>query len=306
MTTFGEIHSNAEGYRNDFSRLNELVVQVAQEKEKGEPLVTWFRLRNRRIAQVLDPMKEEVQSKIKDEKKKITMISQSFYLLKKVTKLIEREQYETGESLINELVERVFDDSVHLTREIDTSKEELKRIEQKLKIERERTSHSINYYESVVKNVERTKELFSNTRTTKDIDIPAFSEAIQRINQQIQQLDIQVPELKSLPETYDKQVIASLHEEIRTVVHAIDSRYPMKLFAKPLKTVRTVIHDVGNDRGRRAFQNRSKEILEGANEAVEIFNSKYWQITGQRWERVGRNQWGYKTVNATHEKIQLI
>lgn len=306
MTTFGEIHGNAEGYRNDFSRLNELVLQVAQEKAKGEPLVAWFRLRNRRIAQVLDPMKEEVQSRIKDEKKKITMIRQSFSTSKKVTSLVEREQFEQAEHILNEVTEELFDDTTHLKRDIDASKEEINRMERQLKTERGKASATITDYHVVIKNVEQTKELFSSTRTTKEIDISAFHDAIQRINHHIERLDIDVPELKGLPETYDKQVTASLHEEIRTVIQAIDSRYTMKLFAKPLKTVRTVIHDVGNDRGRKAFQNRSKEILEGVNEALEIFNTKYWQITGQRWERVGRNQWGYKAVKATHPKIPLI
>ncbi|EGO2601778.1 hypothetical protein AACB35_02005 [Enterococcus faecalis] len=306
MTTFGEIHSNAEGYKNDFNELNKLVLRVAEEKAKGEPLVTWFRLRNRRIAQVLDPMKEEVESKSKYEKRRVAAISKSFFLLKKAFNFIEAEQFEKAEKLINEVSEELLDETIYLPKNVDSAKEEVNRIERNLKNERDKATAEIDYYAVVIKNVDNVKELFSSTRTTKEIDILTFSKAIQSINQQIDRLDIQVPALKELPETYDRQVIESLHEEIRTVVKSIDSRYTMKLFTKPLKTVRTVIHDVGNDRGRRAFQNRSNEIIEGVNEAIEIFNSKYWQITGQRWERVGRNEWGYKTVNATHPKIETI
>lgn len=306
MTTFGEIHSNAEGYRNEFRQLNDLVLRVAQEKAKGEPLVTWFRLRNRRIEQVLDPMKEELQSRIKEEKQKRTTIRQSSSNLKRVMTFVERGQLKKAEHLLNEVIENVLEESIHLTGDIDSSKEVIESVKRQVKVEQEKASVRIKDYETVMKQVTSTKELFSSTRTTKEIDVPAFSEAIQRMNQQIQRLDIQVPELKELPEMVDKQAIEALHGEIRAVVQEIDSRYPMKLFAKPLKTIRTVIHDVGNDRGRRAFQNRSKEIIEGANEALETFNGKYWQITGQRWERVGRNQWGYKEVKATHPKIQLI
>ena len=90
MTTFGEIHSNAEGYKNDFNELNKLVLRVAEEKAKGEPLVTWFRLRNRRIAQVLDPMKEEVKSKSKYEKRRVAAIVKAFFYLKKLLTLLKQ------------------------------------------------------------------------------------------------------------------------------------------------------------------------------------------------------------------------
>lgn len=306
MTTFGDIHSNAEGYRNDLSRLNELVLKVAEEKAKGEPLVTWFRLRNRRIVQVLNPMQEELKKRIKDEKRKVASISQCTFSLKRVRSLVESQQYEQASRILNESLEMIIDETIHLANDTDRSIEQISSVEQRLKSERVKSTNNINYYVSAEKNVTRVKDLFSSTRTTKEIDIPAFDEAIKSINTQIKMLDINVPELKNLPETYDKQVINSLHEEIRATVKLIDSRYPMKLFAKSVRTIRIIIHDVGNDRGKRAFNNRSNELITYTNEAIDTFNTKYWQITGQRWERVGRNQWGYRGVKPTHPKVNLI
>lgn len=306
MTTFSDIHSNALGYRNDLNKLNELVLKVAEEKAKGEPLITWFRLRNRRIAQVLNPMQEELKTRSKEEKRKVASISQCFFSLKRVKTLVTSQQYDQANRILNESVEIILDETIHLSKDTDRSIDQINMIEQRLKSERVKSTNNINYYASAEKNVDRVKDLFSSTRTTKEIDIPAFEEAIHSINTQIKTLDINVPELKQLPATYDKQVINSLHEEIRSVVQSIDSRYTMKLFSKSIRTIRIIIHDVGNDRGKRAFKNRSNELLTYTNEAVETFNTKYWQITGQRWERVGRNQWGYRGVKPTHQKISLI
>ncbi|STE38056.1 hypothetical protein [Enterococcus mundtii] len=67
---FSVIHENAQGYRNDFKELHDLLLQLSEEKGKGKPLVSWFRLRNRRIAQVLKPMHSEVSQLIRKERKK--------------------------------------------------------------------------------------------------------------------------------------------------------------------------------------------------------------------------------------------
>lgn len=306
MTTFNDIHANALGYRNDLNRLNQLVMDLSAEKAKGDPLVTWFRLRNRRVAQVLDPMKAELKGRTKDDKRKAVNISQSFFSIKKARRMVENEQSKTAGKLLDEITESIFNESITPSKDANVLDDQIAEVENRLKSERTKVTNNVNYYESAQKNVDRVKELFSSTRTTKDIDIPAFTEAIQSINQQIEMLDLNVPELKQLPETYDKKTVEQLHNEIRSVVQSIDSRYRMKLFNNAIKTIRIVIHDVGNDRGKKAFSNRSKEIVEFTNEAIETFNSKYWQITGQRWERVGTNQWGYRSVKATHPQIPNI
>lgn len=303
MTTFNDIHSNALGYRDDINKLNQLLLNLSAEKAKGEPLVTWFRLRNRRIAQVLDPMKEELKTRTKDDKRKVVNISQSFFSIKKAKKMVESEQTNRASKLLDEITESIFNESIKPSQDVDILNDQIDEVSERLKSERAKVTNNVNYYASAQKNVDRVKELFSNTRTTKDIDIPAFTEAIQSINQQINMLDLNVPELKQLPETYDQKTIEQLHDDIRSVVEQIDSRYRMKLFNNSIKTIRVVIHDVGNDRGKKAFSNRSKELLEATNEAIDNFNSKYWQITGQRWERVGTNQWGYRPVKSTHPQI---
>lgn len=306
MTTFSEIHDNAVGYRNDFEELNRLIIQLANEKAKGDPLVSWFRLRNRRIAQVLDPMKKELELMIRKESERGERLRNSLEAVKKAKIAVQNNQVINAQRILGEQVENITEENIKLSRDPDAALDQLSNVERAIKKERIRINNNVSYYHSASKNADRVKEIFSSARRAKDIDYETFSRAINSINQQKKMLDIDVPDLKELPETYDKNVISALHGQIRAVVARIDSRYPMKLFAAAVRTNRIIIHDVGNDRGRKAFNNRSEELVKNTNEAINTFNNKYWQITGQRWERVGRNRHGYKTVAATHPKIKLI
>lgn len=306
MTTFSEIHDNATGYRNEFDELNGLIKRLANEKAKGDPLVSWFRLRNRRIAQVLDPMKNELELRIRKDSDRGQKLENSLEAVKKARIAVQSNQLINAQRIIGEQVEKISDESIKLSRNSDESLSQLSNLEREIKKERTKLINNVSYYNNSSKNVDRVKGIFSSARRTKDIDYETFSSAISSINQQKNMLDIDVLDLKELPETYDKNEISSLHEQIRSVVAKIDSRYPMKLFAASVRVNRTIIHDVGNDRGRKAFTNRSEELVRNTNEAIEKFNSKYWQITGQRWERVGTNRHGYKKVVATHQKIKLL
>lgn len=303
MTTFSEIRDNALGYKKGLNNLNSLVLQLSAEKQKGEPLVTWFRLRNRRVAQVIDPAIQELKQRIKDEKRRVANISKSVFTLKRVNNLVESQQIELANRFLNESIEKILEETIVLSKNVDTSIEQLEIVKQELNSEKSKSINNINYYDSSEKKLDKIKQLLLSTRTTKEIDIPAFTEAINSVNSLIKILDIDVPEMKQLPDTFDKNKIQSLHEEIRSVVGEIDSRYKMKLFADSIRVVRIIIHDVGNDRGRRAFNKRSEELIETTEEAVQKFNNKYWQITGKRWERTGREQWGYVTVKPTHQPI---
>lgn len=303
MTTFSEIRENALAYKNGLNNLNNLVLELSAEKQKGEPLVTWFRLRNRRVAQVIDPAIQELKQRIKDDKKRVANISKSSFSLKRVTNLVESQQIDLANRFLNESIEKILEDSIVLSKNIDASIEQLESVKQDLKSEQNKAINNINYYSSSEKKLEKIKELLLSTRTTKDIDIPAFTEAINIVNDLIKILDIDVPEMKQLPDTFDKNKVQSLHDDIRSVIREIDSIYKMKLFADSIRVVRIIIHDVGNDRGRRAFNKRSEELLETTEEAVQKFNEKYWQITGQRWQRIAREQWGYVNVRATHQPI---
>lgn len=304
MTTFSEIYDNALGYRNDFQRLNQLVLEVSNEKAKGEPLVSWFRLRNRRIAQVLDPMRKELDDRIKKGEERAEELRSGLDAVRKARINVQNNQLANAQKVLFS-VENVLDEKIKF-RNSDEAMDRLSSLENTLKKERIKSDNEIGYCKTVSKNVDRAKELFTSTRRTKDMDLEAFSSAINSINHQKNTLNIDVPDLKELPDTYDEKYIEDLHTQIRTVVAQIDSRYRMRLFADAVQTNRIIIHDVGNDRGKRAFKNRSDELIRFTNEAIEKFNTKYWQITGQRWERVGTNSHGYRTVAATHSKINKI
>lgn len=304
MTTFSEIYDNANGYRNNFHKLNKLVLELANEKSKGDQLVSWFRLRNRRIAQVLNPMKKELDDKIRRETERAERLRSGQEAIKKARIYVQNNQFSNAQKLL-EQVESVLEEKIKL-RNQDEAMDKLNSLERTIKKERAKSNNDVGVYKTASKSVDRAKELFTSTRRTKDIDYEAFSRAISNINHQKNTLDIDVPDLKELPVTYDKNHIADLYTQIRAVVAEIDSRYPMKLFAAAVKTNRIIIHDVGNDRGKRAFRNRSEELMRYTNQAIETFNNKYWQITGQRWEKIGRNRHGYRKVRATHPRISKI
>lgn len=122
----------------------------------------------------------------------------------------------------------------------------------------------------------------------------------------IKSCDLNVGTLAPLPESSNEKTLEAHYLEIRTQVHQIDGRYPIRLFLDLRRTLRKIIHDIGNDRGIKAFSNRSIELIETTNQGIGMFNKKYWQITGQHWERVGTNKWGYKKVHPTHERVPLI
>src|SRR5699024_8483540 len=127
------------------------------------------------------------------------------------------------------------------------------------------------------------------------------------INQQRSAPNIDVPYLKELPDTYEQPLTEDLHAKTRAVVARIVGSHPMKLFASRTHVNRRIIHDVANDRRRKAFTNRCAELDKSVNEAIDKFNGKYWQITGFRWERIGpSNKHGYRYVGATHSKIKTI
>ncbi|EPM6858999.1 hypothetical protein ACTPGW_002625 [Enterococcus faecalis] len=295
---FDVIYNNASSYKKDLLRLNNLVLKLADEKAKGEPMVAWFRLRNRRIAQVLEPMKQEIEHRIKKENEQIETKELELKALKRAENAIQRNNFNFAQATLSDI-----ESSLRLSNSQSRALEQLNHQRQIVKKEIRVAQNEIEHLEHSVKEVDSVKELFISTPRTKDIDIPSFENAILSINNQIKALDLNVAELKPLPETYDMQIIQSLHEEIRGVVSEIDAKYKMKIFSDAIQTMRIIIHDVGNDRGRKAFNNRSSELLERTRQGIEIFNTKYWQITGQRWERIGRETWGYKTVTPTHQPI---
>lgn len=303
---FSVIHENAQGYRNDFKELHDLLLQLSEEKGKGQPLVSWFRLRNRRIAQVLKPMHSEVSQLIRKERKKEEYYLEAFDGLRQAKQAVEGNKITYAEIILSEKVARYFKIENHLSTEKNKAMQELISLESQLKKRFSLVENNMKYLEKVLRDIESTIDLFASTKRTKDIDIDEFSTAISVINKEKNDLDLQLPDLKELPETYSKTVVENLHDQIRMKISDIDARYNMKIFEQPKKRLRIIVHDISNDRGMKAFNNRANEIETLTNESINIFNKKYWQITGQRWERVGTNSHGYRTVAATHDQIEEI
>ncbi|MBC2242407.1 hypothetical protein [Listeria booriae] len=299
MTTFSDIYANARGYRDDFLKLNNLVQQLSSEKAKGDPLVSWFRLRDRRVNEVLEPMQIELRNRIKKLEREMNEDEANIELLNKARNAIANDNME----LANRIT-RDFD--VEIAKNSDEAYVQLGSLQKVIEKRKIICSDDILRCKECMKDTRRAKTTFLSARRTKEIDRASFSVAIRSINDWRSSLDIDVPELKELPESYDVANVSSLHEQIRATVGNIDSRYKMKIFASPIRTVRTIIHDVGNDRGKKAFANRSNELLSNVNESIDIFNKKYWQITGSRWERIGTNQHGYRLVPPTHTEIPKI
>lgn len=300
MDFFDVIYNNAHGYRDDLEELNNVVNQLITEKQKGEPLVSWFRQRNRQIAQVLDPMREKIEKKKSEETSRGEELSNALDKIKRAKSEIEDNEKEHAQQILS------TDDNLNEIRLSTHTRQAIEQLDTKQKqVQKEHSSLHINdeYYNEVIKNCERVKELFSNTRHAVDINVTEFSNAIDSINRQKNRLDIDVPDLKQVPETYDSSLITSLHDKIREIVSVIDSRYPMGIYEKPKKVVRIIIHDVGNNRGHRAFKNRSNELISNTNESISLFNGKYWQITGIKYE--GRKLIP-RAVGASHSKIPNI
>src|SRR5690625_1824226 len=207
MTTFDDIHSNATGYRNDFEELNGLITQLANEKAKGSPLVSWFRLRNRRIAQVLDPMKKELEVMIGKESEREESLDEGLEALKKSRSAVQNNQLRNAQRFLGEHIENIAEGNVKLSLDSDEALGQLSSLERKIKKEKATIVNNVSFYNKASKNTDRVKDIFTSARRAKDIDYETFSSAITSINQQKNMLDIDVPDLKELPDTYDKSEV---------------------------------------------------------------------------------------------------
>lgn len=300
MGMFDRIYQNAYGYRNDMIELNNLIQQLSNEKGKGNPVVAWFRLRDRRVNDIVEPMREEMKIRIKsvqDQMNKLEEIEND--LEKAKNKVLGNNIEDAKKTMLNY---EVYLSASHAEAESQIDKLLKKHKNKVLKLENE-----IEQYKKCANYTERAQNILTSARKTKEIDHDAFSEAIKNINDWKRKLDIDVPEMKELPESYNDEDISNLHNQIREVVARLDGRYKMRIFAAPMRTVRIIIHDVGNDRGKKAFANRSRELISNCNESIDIFNRKYWQITGLRWQHIEFDgACDYVPVTPTHAKIPNI
>src|SRR5690625_3053813 len=153
MTTFSQIHGNASGYRNDFLELKQLCIQVSNEKAKGEPMVAWFRLRNRRIAQVLEPMKKELQERIKKESNIEGMEN-----IKKAKNAIKRNEVSAAQKIVNE-------QDIKLSNNPDEALNDLNNLERETKKAQDRAANNVSYYRKVIQNRSEERRVGKKRKT---------------------------------------------------------------------------------------------------------------------------------------------
>ncbi|MDR0289106.1 MAG: hypothetical protein LBH78_03580 [Rickettsiales bacterium] len=306
MTSFDDIHENVEGYKKDVEILSQTLEDVCQEKQKNADLVAWFRLRKRMIKQSLEPMQSEIDDRISQSKNNIKAVSNASDELKRIKNQIDSENERRLERKLEEVLNEIPYESSPLTSKLNFSLEEInsniaisERILEQIQVEQDS-------YKKALQEMDQIINFFRGIRKASDIDVNLSSEYINQSNVMIKKFNLKAGTLEPLPETYDPKEMEERYLEIREQVHQIDGRYPMRLFLDLRRTLRKIIHDVGNDRGIKAFSNRSSELIETTNQGIDMFNKKYWQITGQRWERIGTNKHGYKKVHPTHDKISLI
>lgn len=112
--------------------------------------------------------------------------------------------------------------------------------------------------------------------------------------------------LETLESAGDLTAIESLRDELKGNIEQIRGLYPMKIYGDLMNAVTKIAHDISAQRGARAFNNRIEEVTESANAGTEIFNSKYWQITGIRHQHIGHRTVGEKQVGATHTPVKTL
>lgn len=307
MTTFDDLHKNIVEYKQAAIQLSDLCLQVSSEKAKGQQMVYWFRGRNRRINQVLIPLEEEAKRLQKQTLEFLNDCRDAKIAIQRASNLVEREESDQAQALIERDVSPHFEVGFDLRYDAQEKRELLSSLDQTINREMADAQTDIEYYKEVEQVAKRAIDVFQTPKKTVDVDYDEFERTIREVNEKKNGADIDLPDLQSLPTEYiNKTVINNLHERIRELVSQIDSLFPRWVMKEVKPCIRKIIHDVGNDRGQKAFTNRSSELLSATNKGIETFNNKYWQITGQRWERVGTNKHGYRTVKPTHEAISII
>lgn len=301
---FDDIYINAEGYRKEFQELYRLLIQVSEEKSKIKPLVSWFRLRNRKISKVINPMILEVQERIKKEKDREQSLVDFIRYLSNAKFLIKNDKIMFVEITLQKNLFKQFNLDLRFPDKKRNVIQWLTDIEKEMLTIKKKIEMRKKEYKTFINTLEESKELFQITKRTKDIDREKFIKVIQSVNNGKQNLGIKGEELEEIPDSYSEQIMEELYKEIRKIVAQIDSRYPMKIYLDSRKILRKVIHDISNDRGTNAFLNRANEIEIFTSKAIKMFNRKYWQITGQRWERIGTQKHGYQTVPTTHSPLK--
>lgn len=309
MTTFDQIHENAQGYKKGFEELVDLLDDLVHEKVKIASLVRWFRRRKGILNKTLEPLKIELSKGNKENEEAIIETREVVTLVKRAIAMIEDREID-GLNAIFRRIQVIFDDDFGLLRTSNTMAqlnqlEELRALYEKNLAFFIKKGSENEEYNSFKNTVNQLEDLVYSAKHAKDLDAESINLRINAVNNFINKHDINVPRFwTKVPDDFNKQAIDKLEDEISSKISVIRNRYPMDIFKDPLSVVTRIAHDVSADRGYLAFERRSEELSTATEESVKIFNSKYWQITGQRWQRVGSaNKHGYVNVKPTHSSI---
>lgn len=166
----------------------------------------------------------------------------------------------------------------------------------------------IDNLSAIIRDLEEPREALFNTSGANAIEtgqVEMWQGFIESFNQIANENDSGA-NLEPLESAGDPTAIENLREELKGSIEQIRGLYPMKIYADLMNAVTKIAHDISAQRGARAFNNRIEEVTESANSSTEIFNSKYWQITGVRHQHIGHRTVGEKQVGATHSPVKTL
>lgn len=148
-----------------------------------------------------------------------------------------------------------------------------------------------------LENIKNKKDLEDHQGTINGI--------IGDINANIRKADVDLNEILEVP-IVNKNAITSEYDPLREEIAKVKGYEPRQhKFDGAIKVLNTLGNDISHNRGVKAFNNRSGELLELVNDRLNWFNTTYWQITGRRWEKQGK-EYGYSKVTPTNQPISLI
>lgn len=310
MTTFNDIYAETDKYKRGFSHLCEVLADLSAEKEKNAPVVAWFRTRRRLMNGTLEPLKIEINAKSKasSDESEINLLID---LTNRAIGAIEDGESSEYKALTKR-IDHIYGMELGFNKR--SNRERLEVLESVLsnfqETRKQMSKNGALNYKGLNEQIDALTTLIEDTPHATDLDVETINALISNINGAIKQDDFNVPSMREIPMGASNDRIDNLEDVARSAVEVIDSLVPMTKFNEAKGQIRLVIHDLGNNRGSRAFENRINGIIDAANKSIEYFNTHYWQISGQRWETIawngGSRVFGYKPVAVTHSPINEI
>lgn len=132
----------------------------------------------------------------------------------------------------------------------------------------------------------------------KEINIVKINKLIMKVN------DSKLVIVEPVNPNYDIKIIKKLANKAIRVCDKIKKRYLMNIFIEPIDTSEIIRSKIINKGSATILYKKSAELFNKTNNAIEIFNKKYWQVSGKRWQRTGTgNKHGYVKVKTSKMMI---